>query len=417
MARPLRWTRFGQVLYGTGSDEADATGAGPAGINLVGAIVTVQYGYAGNDTLSGIETPTNKLYGGSGNDILDINFGSGSVYGGDGNDSIAGFFANDCLWGGTGRDTINGDYGDDCILGESFVDVLRGDDGNDKIEGGEDRDFIWGGFGSDILHGGPDADVLDGDAQNDQLFGGEGGDELYGDAGDDVLLASRLPSPPIAPWFATQEFAADTLYGGQGSDIIYGGGGGMTAYGDGENDAFFSFRADTLYGGEGNDQFTIGRSGVQYQDNPGVLRALGHLGVDRFTFNDSGVVDCQLYGGAGNDQFQINRVGNSLSVGTFQGGQGADRFNINTPVVHEFRYQFATDSPRSARDEFYVQSGLGNFVGIKIQLWDTAFNSTNFERRATWDPLRNDLVFKDALNQQLVINVPVNLRIYTELFV
>jgi Ca2+-binding RTX toxin-like protein len=75
--------------------------------------------------------------------------------------------------------TITGvDSGTHRITGGSLADVLTGGSGADTINGLAGNDTIYGGAGDDTLIGG---------LGNDSLFGGDGNDLIEGDAGGDTF--------------------------------------------------------------------------------------------------------------------------------------------------------------------------------------------------------------------------------------
>ncbi|MBI1321701.1 hypothetical protein GC170_00730 [bacterium] len=126
-----------------------------------------------------------KIYGGAGNDIIDLNVGGGSygnftVDGGAGEDYLIGSpLANtQILLGGLGNDRIE-TYSAAAIFGNEGNDTLIGSIGNDTMSGGDGDDQIVGDAGNDVLFG---------DAGQDVLSGGDGFDALYGGADSDLLL-------------------------------------------------------------------------------------------------------------------------------------------------------------------------------------------------------------------------------------
>jgi hypothetical protein len=78
-------------------------------------------------------TPTHRIEGTAGPDV------------------IRGTLRGDAINGGAGNDRIEGLWGDD---------VLRGGRGDDRLSGGRGRDWISGDLGDDTLSGGPGADIF-----------------------------------------------------------------------------------------------------------------------------------------------------------------------------------------------------------------------------------------------------------------
>ncbi len=75
--------------------------------------------------------------------------------------------ASNTMNGGTGNDTIRGGIGDDIINGDEDNDVIDGRDGNDTISGGSGHDSITGGNGDDTVNGSAGNDTLDGGSGDD----------------------------------------------------------------------------------------------------------------------------------------------------------------------------------------------------------------------------------------------------------
>ncbi len=101
-------------------------------------------GTAGNDSISGYDDGTNRIFGLDGNDYL---------YGG----ALA-----DQIDGGIGNDSLNGNAGNDTLLGGAGMDTLNGGAGNDILNGGADNDTLNGGTGNDtyLFGRGSSADVI-----------------------------------------------------------------------------------------------------------------------------------------------------------------------------------------------------------------------------------------------------------------
>ncbi|MBD2355773.1 hypothetical protein H6G41_14280 [Tolypothrix sp. FACHB-123] len=76
------------------------------------------------------------------------------------NDNITTGVGNDTINGGAGNDSINGGAGNDSINGGAGNDSINGGAGNDRINGGDGNDTIVGGGGTDIIDGGAGIDRL-----------------------------------------------------------------------------------------------------------------------------------------------------------------------------------------------------------------------------------------------------------------
>ncbi|KTE31614.1 MULTISPECIES: beta strand repeat-containing protein [unclassified Sphingopyxis] len=263
---------------------------------------------------------TGNIYGGAGNDTIDMRipfYRGGIAYGEEGDDIIhAGEQGRG--FGGAGNDRITGGSeahggdGDDIIAagnGISSADYgYFGDAGNDRLTGNEGSseraDNLYGGDGADILYGLDGNDLLksgnngpDTGAEHDQLFGGTGNDYLSFGYGDD----------------------AD---GGDGFDTVYidltGAPGGLTLNISGANSTIGGGvitnieRIDTLTATAFADTITVGH----FAD---LVFINGGDGDDRITATTSSV---RVTGGLGNDVL----TGGSAND-TLEGGEGNDRLN------------------------------------------------------------------------------------------
>lgn len=144
-------------------------------------------GGSGNDSIYGDAGEfIEKLFGGSGDDLI-------KAYGGE--DHLEGGAGNDTLYGGDGADRILGDGGIDKITAGAGTDWVEGGDGDDFIDGGDDDDDIDGGNGNDYIYGGAGFDEIRGGSGNDVLAGHKTGDTMvviYGEDGDDEIFASLV---------------------------------------------------------------------------------------------------------------------------------------------------------------------------------------------------------------------------------
>ncbi|MEO1721183.1 MAG: Ig-like domain-containing protein [Pseudomonadota bacterium] len=170
------------------------------------------------------------------------------------------------LIGDDTSERLTGADGDDLIIGNGGNDTLEGEGGADQLEGGAGRDSLRGGEGDDLLEGGVDNDTLRGDADDDVLRGGEGNDQLFGGDGE------------------------DELEGGDGRDLLEGGFDNDVVRGDAGE--------DRIRGGQGDDTLSGGDDGDDIRGDIGDDVIEGERGVD------------QLFGGQGND--------------TIVGGDGSD---------------------------------------------------------------------------------------------
>ena len=187
------------------------------------------FGGATAEILTGTSTD-DLIFGGSGNDLLNLkNGGSDVVYGQDGNDLFdfgTVYDVNDKIDGGAGLDTVklNGDYSG-IIFPEGFVNIemLSLGTGHDYVMtlnnamsatgksitingstlGSSDNLTI---FGTNEIDG---ALVLLGGAGADKLYAGSGNDNLSGGDGNDLLNIAAA--------------GIDSVNGGNGDDLIQSG--------------------------------------------------------------------------------------------------------------------------------------------------------------------------------------------------
>jgi Ca2+-binding RTX toxin-like protein len=128
------------------------------------------------------------IRGGSGNDVVDLDFTPAIVDGGSGNDTLLGSDGDDTLHGGDNNDRVFGGPGDDTLGGGSGNDDIRGDDGDDQLRGERGNDTLDGGFGNDRLDGGVGSNRLVDRARPGELnvfFGGRGWNTIYGTTTDE----------------------------------------------------------------------------------------------------------------------------------------------------------------------------------------------------------------------------------------
>jgi Ca2+-binding RTX toxin-like protein len=157
---------FIAILTFDGNDSVSVVADGPtpvgAGINAGAGDDDVQlsvagaiWGESGDDTLRIANSFRGEIYGGQGNDHLEISgeCADAEIDAGDGNDRIDasnsayGVFAR----GGTGDDTVFGSQYDDRLYGEQGHDLLLGSGGNDVFYAADlENDRIVGGAGADI---------------------------------------------------------------------------------------------------------------------------------------------------------------------------------------------------------------------------------------------------------------------------
>lgn len=280
-------------------------------VNQVNASVigTFRYtitGTSGNDTLVGVDSAVESIYGLGGDDVLYGGDHSApasfevrdSLYGGDGNDYLDGGRESDYLDGGAGNDTLGGgsgsqDYewygntyrggaGDDALRGTSFDDIYVYDtgDGNDTVT--EGPRLVSGGLyrsGTDRINFGVGIDpavVTATKSGSDLLLqlGSTGSitfrawfSSSHNQVEGFYFLSDgqyqlRLTAADVTGMALTQIGTAgtDTLVGDAAfGDLLYGNGGNDTLTGNGGSDYLDGGTGDdTLQGGAGDDIYIFG---------------------------------------------------------------------------------------------------------------------------------------------------------------
>ncbi|MDD2725429.1 MAG: calcium-binding protein [Methylovulum sp.] len=290
----------------------------------------LQGGY-GNDSLSG-EANNDKLFGQTGNDTL---------WGGDGDDILLGFTAandskqslsgietdDDTLYGGNGVDNLFGDLGNDVLDGGSGDDLLEGWDGDDRL---------FGGDGKDQLAGGNNNDKLLGELGDDRLFGQVGNDQLWGGDGNDILLGFTA-SNESKQSLTAGETDDDWLYGGNGQDLLMAGLGNDWLFGEEGNDELQAGAGnDKLYGGAGNDRLYghVGNDVLYGGDGDDILVGFTASNESKQTLGVGETDSDWLYGGAGKDYLLGGEGGDYLDGGAgadeMQGDAGNDVYIVNS---------------------------------------------------------------------------------------
>ncbi len=288
-----------------------------------------------------VESGSNVIEAGAGDDFVLAGTGDDRVDGGDGNDMLDGMAGSDMMTGGDGDDVMRGDgivvtgylnstpeslHGADHIDGGSGNDEIHGGGGADLLIGGAGADTIYGDssgptddaffvklayHGDDSIDGGDGDDYLEGNGGNDTIMGGAGADTIWGDttasnivgnnAGDSALVLSALA------------YGDDDLDGGAGDDRIVGGGGD-----------------DALYGGDGDDALWGDESNI---DLPGQFHGADSLdGGDGRDVLVGGGGDDTLLGGAGDDQLDGDDVFDMLA-GAFHGADYLDGGDGNDVLI------------------------------------------------------------------------------------
>lgn len=157
-----------------------ATGDSGGGVDgIIGSVFNdTLIGFDGSST-SPLDTYTNVIDGGAGNDSISGLGSNDTLYGGADDDTVSGDSGDDLVYGGSGRDSVLGGTGADTVFGGSENDTVDGGEGNDTVSGDAGNDLVLGGVGNDILYGGAGRDVLYGGLGRDDVFGGDDEDQVF----------------------------------------------------------------------------------------------------------------------------------------------------------------------------------------------------------------------------------------------
>ena len=355
-----------------GGGGTDAVTYAPRSAAVAASIGGGPDGESGGLENDDIQADVEKLYGGSGADILVGSPLADALYGNGGDDTVSGGVGNDTMLGNAGNDVLNGDDGNDTIDGGAGADTFNGgvgidtatyalrsnplaitvgagaDDGEplegdnvtgdiEKVQGGSAADTITGGAGPEALYGNSGSDTVNGGGGNDSLVGGHGNDALAGGDGADTLdgqagadWQSGGPGADITSYAArtapvtvtTGDALANDGELGEGDEVVtekvYGGSGGDTLTGDGAGNTLYGFAgADTLLGGLGNDVVDGGLG-------PDVIDGEGGSDAVYYTLRTASVFvlldDLLANDGEAGEGDQL------LGIERAHGGSGADTF-------------------------------------------------------------------------------------------
>lgn len=220
---------LGITLPGTDTDAGRIYEIASGGLSRVNA-------GAGDDTIRG--TADGSFFGGTGNDVFEIETGANSMLdGGSGNDVMTiDQSTNSTIRGGAGNDyfdvtgeliTLRGGEGNDTVSGALLTSSVYGEGGDDLLRvaaGPSDPVYVYGGDGTDTLDGsGSENIVLEGGAGDDLIvtdgagsFGTGYALIARGGAGDDTLSHTVDVLPPLV--FPYDQPAR--LTGGAGADTF-----------------------------------------------------------------------------------------------------------------------------------------------------------------------------------------------------
>ncbi len=282
---------------------------------------------SGNDTIIIVNSVSNTIYGGNGNDTIASGTGSDTMYGDSGNDVIKGSGGNDVLNGGIGDDLLQGGNDDDTYIfgsnsgkdtiydkyddyayryynagndtikftdGITASDIVAKIDGNNLIlaikEDGKTFDELsnkitiqdwynsYNRIENIVFDDGTTLNTADmilsllATDDNDIIKSTEKALTLDAKGGDDVITVSNN--------------LVNTIHGGDGNDTINSSSGTNTIYGDGGNDTIATGSGnDTIYGGDGNDVINANSGNDIIIGGKGNDILNGSYGSDTYIFN------------------------------------------------------------------------------------------------------------------------------------
>ena len=282
------------------------------------------------------------LYGGSGDDIISGDVGSGTtigyvggddtLYGGGGDDTLYGQNGRDRIYVGAGASTAYSGDGDDYVRVNRAGDhALYGGDGIDKVSfsqsgggvnvnletGATSRGFAAGvtisGFenvsgsstGWDTIYGSEGANEINTYGGNDKVYGGGGGDKIVLGNGNDYVRAGDAGGNTYYGESGTDKISYYSSTGGVTVDLLY-----KTASGGAAN-------GDTVGGFENLSGSGTGGDNIKGTNGANIIRTYG--GEDRINGRNG---NDKLYGGAQDDRINGGKNNDSL-----YGGDGRDRLD------------------------------------------------------------------------------------------
>ncbi len=197
--------------------------------------------------ISGINTGSDTIVGGAGDDM---------IFAGQQNDTVAGDGANEM------PDTPPGVAPVSLLVSATSVAMADSeiiDPGeihyNDYIEAGAGDDIVESGAGKDLVFGGSGNDTLDTGGGADIAIGGGGNDTIRTAGGNDIVLGDGPNTINTAVLTADDLYLANSALGA-GNDLIETGAGDDKVFAGATNDG----GVNVVFGGAGNDRLYGGRA-------------------------------------------------------------------------------------------------------------------------------------------------------------
>ncbi|SMX44548.1 Ig-like domain-containing protein [Octadecabacter ascidiaceicola] len=277
---------------------------------------------AGNDTVRSGEG-NDVVIGQDGVDRLSFTGGDNIAIGGAGGDFLTAFGGGEnLLYGGEGDDQLFSNDGDDTLNGGSGNDSLLGRDGDDTLLGGDGDDVFFGGSGQDSFDGGAGFDQVV--LYNDDVAGLSGGVTVDLAAGW-ISWSSIYPLETLVSIESVLGTGQDdTLLGDEFDNVLAGNSGDDLIHGRGGDDSLYTGSgSSTLYGDAGDD--------LLYDQSEGGDQLFGGDGDDRFNVNTLFGGANEFHGGDGSDTLDLSGSNQMLNVdltsGQFEIGAESNQFS------------------------------------------------------------------------------------------
>ena len=339
---------------------------------------------AGNDTVRSGEG-NDVVIGQDGVDRLSFTGGDNIAIGGAGGDFLTAFGGGEnLLYGGEGDDQLFSNDGDDTLNGGSGNDSLLGRDGDDTLLGGDGDDVFFGGSGQDSFDGGAGFDQVV--LYNDDVAGLSGGVTVDLAAGW-ISWSSIYPLETLVSIESVLGTGQDdTLLGDEFDNVLAGNSGDDLIHGRGGDDSLYTGSgSSTLYGDAGDD--------LLYDQSEGGDQLFGGDGDDRFNVNTLFGGANEFHGGDGSDTLDLSGSNQMLNVdltsGQFEIGAESNQFSGIENII-------GTNG-----DNILIGDGADNtFEGLGGADTYTLGNGNNLVRVATGsghDIIRDFDIAEDAI--------------------